>query len=325
MQYFNTICVTKCMNIFGKNIPRRIRRRVIRAELTAERFVCSTRHGKNSVYDITHHNSPFTMQEIGRLREIAFRTAGGGTGNPVDIDEFDTMKKPFHQLLVWNAREREIISSYRYILGADIKVNAKGVFSPTAELFHFSEDFIKNYLPYAVELGRSFVQPQYQASRQGAFALDNIWDGLAAVFCLNPQAKYIYGKMTMYKNYDKFARDLILFFLKKHFSADKPLLQPIKPLSFFHNENELASVLTADDFNENFKILSKETAKLNCKIPSLVNIYMGLSPIMYCFGTAENQSFGDVEETAILVNINDIYDSKKERHFNNFLSQQHQQ
>jgi len=310
------------MNIFGTKIPKRIRRRVIKAELTAERLVCSTRHGKNLVYDITHHNCPFTMQEIGRLREIAFREAGGGTGNPVDIDEFDTMVKPFHQLLVWSPKEREIISSYRYILGSDIRAIYNGVYSPTAELFHFSADFIQNYLPHSIELGRSFVQPMYQASRQGAFALDNIWDGLGAILCMNPQVKYMYGKMTMYKNYDKFARDLILYFLKKHFSADKPLLKPIKPLSFYHKESELASILTADDFNEDFKILTHEAAQLNCKIPPLINIYMGLSPTMYCFGTAENPSFGGVEETAILINVNDIYESKKERHINNFLSQQ---
>jgi hypothetical protein len=310
--------------MFGKNIPRRIRRRVIKAELTAERFICSTRHGKNLVYDITYHNSPFTMQEIGRLREIAFRDAGGGTGNPVDIDEFDTMRRPFHQLLVWNPKEKEIISSYRYILGTDIKITPQGIFSPTAELFNFSQEFIRDYLPYSIELGRSFVQPQYQAARQGAFALDNIWDGLAAILCLNPQVKYLHGKVTMYKSYNRFARDLILYFLKKHFSAQTPLIQPIKPLPFFHEESMLASVLTSNDFNEDFKILNMETAKLNCKIPPLINIYMGLSPTMYSFGTSDNQSFGDVEETAILINVNDIYDSKKERHINNFLSQRGQ-
>jgi hypothetical protein len=261
------------------------------------------------------------MQEIGRLREIAFRHAGGGTGNPVDIDEFDTMIKPFHQLLVWSPKEKEIVSSYRYILGADIKVTPRGIFSPTAELFNFSDEFIKDYLPYSIELGRSFVQPDYQASKQGAFALDNIWDGLGAIICLNPQVKYFYGKMTMYKSYDKFARDLILYFLKKHFSFDRPLIQPINPLPLFHEEKELSAILTSDNFNEDFKILVRETVKRNCKIPPLINIYMGLSPTMYAFGTADNPSFGDVEETAILININDIYESKKERHINNFLLQ----
>ena len=304
---------------WGNKIPKRVYRRVIKSELRQDRFICSTRYGGNMVYDITYDNAPYTMQEIGRLREIAFRDAGGGTGKPIDIDEYDIMEKPFHQLLVWNPKEGEIISSYRYILGSDIKINSKGVFSPVAKLFQFSDEFINDYLPYSIELGRSFVQPIYQASRLGAFALDNIWDGLGAIMCLNPQMKYFYGKMTMYKSYNKFARDLILYFLKKHFSAPKPLMQPVNPLPFHHDESSLAAVLNSDDFNEDFKILIKETQKLNCRIPPLINIYMGLSPTMYLFGTAENSSFGGVEETAILINFDDIYESKKERHVNNFL------
>ena len=300
-------------------IPKRIYRRVIKSELTPERFVCPTRFGGNMVYDVMYYNAPYTMQEIGRLREIAFREAGGGTGKPLDIDEYDIMEKPFHQLLVWNPKEGEIISSYRYILGSDIIDNPKGIISPVTKLFRFSDEFISDYLPYSIELGRSFVQPKYQASRLGAFALDNIWDGLGAIICLNPQIKYFYGKVTMYKNYNKFARDLILYFLKKHFSAPKPLIQPVQPLPFHHDESELAALLTSDDFHEDFKILTKETQKLQCRIPPLINIYMGLSPMMYSFGTAENSSFGEVEETAMLLKIDDIYESKKERHINNFL------
>jgi hypothetical protein len=254
------------------------------------------------------------MQEIGRLRELTFRDAGGGTGQAVDIDEFDICANPFHQLLVWSPKEREIISSYRYILGKNIKVTDKAVYSPVAKLFTFSEEFIKDYLPYSIELGRSFVQTQYQASRKGIFALDNIWDGLGALINKHPDLKYLYGKMTMYKSYNKLARDLVLFFLKKHFPASQPLMEPHKPLAFFHSETMLSSILTSDDFKEDFKILNKEMTTLQCKVPPLINIYMGLSPTMQCFGTSDNTSFGDVEETAILVKIKDIYDAKKERY-----------
>ncbi|MDR0367660.1 MAG: GNAT family N-acetyltransferase, partial [Bacteroidales bacterium] len=231
--------------------------------MTSDRFICTTRHGGNMVYDITYDKAPYTMQEIGRLREIAFRDAGGGTGKSIDIDAYDIMEKPFHQLLVWNPKEKEIISSYRYILGADIKVTNKNVGSPVAKLFQFSDEFINDYLPCSIELGRSFVQPKYQATRLGAFALDNIWDGLGAIICLNPHVKYFYGKMTMYKTYNQFARDLILYFLKKHFSSPTHLVQPVNPLPFHHDENRLAEILTSDDFNEDFKTLVKETQKLN--------------------------------------------------------------
>ena len=287
---------------------------MLKAELTAEKLLCATRHSGNLVYDVTYKDSPNLMQEIGRLRELTFRDAGGGTGQAVDIDEFDICVNPFRQLLVWSPKEKQIIGSYRYILGENIKITDKKVYSPTARLFAFSDEFIEEYLPHSIELGRSFVQTQYQASHKGIFALDNIWDGLGAILSNHPEIKYFYGKMTMYKSYNKLARDLVLFFLKKHFPANNPLMQPHNPLTFIHSETMLSSILTSDDFKEDFKILNKEMTTLQCRIPPLINIYMGLSPSMQCFGTAENPTFGDVEETAILIKIEDIYEAKKERY-----------
>jgi len=297
-----------------EEIFKAVPRKLLKSELTAEKILCETLHGGNFVYDITYKNSPNLMQEIGRLRELTFRDAGGGTGHAVDIDEFDICANPFHQLLVWSPKDRQIISSYRYILGKNIEIIEGKVQSPTAKLFAFSDEFIENYLPYSIELGRSFVQPQYQASRKGIFALDNIWDGLGAVLRKYPGIKYFYGKMTMYKSYNKLARDLVLFFLKKHFPAEKPLIYPYQPLAFFHNETMLSSILNSADFKEDFKILNREMATLQCRVPPLINIYMGLSPTMQCFGTADNVAFGDVEETAILIKIEDIYEAKKERY-----------
>jgi len=293
-----------------KAVPKKL----LKAELTEEKKLCDTRHSGNVVYDVTYKDSPNLMQEIGRLRELTFREAGGGTGQAVDIDEFDICANPFHQLLVWSPKERQIVSSYRYILGKDIKVSDKDVYSPTAKLFGFSEEFVKDYLPYCIELGRSFVQTQYQVGNKGIFALDNIWDGLGALIRRYPDVQYFYGKMTMYKSFNKLGRDLVLFFLKKHFPATKPLMTPHKPLDFFHSETMLSSILTCDDFKEDFKILNREMTTLQCRVPPLINIYMGLSPTMQCFGTADNIGFGDVEETAILIKIADIYDIKKERY-----------
>ena len=303
------IRIQKKEGIF-KAIPRKL----LKAELSAAEMLCETRHGGNVVYDITYKNSPNLMQEIGRLRELSFREAGGGTGQAVDIDEYDICANPFRQLLVWSPKERQIIGSYRYILGENIKVAHGNVHSPTAKLFSFSDEFIKDYLPYSIELGRSFVQPKYQASQKGIFALDNIWDGLGAVLRNNPEIKYFYGKMTMYRNFNKLARDLVLFFLQKHFPAKQPLMVPHKPLTLFHSEAMLSTILTSNDFKEDFKILNQEMSTLQCRIPPLINIYMGLSPTLQCFGTSDNVDFGEVEETAILIKIEDIYEAKKERY-----------
>ncbi len=306
------------------DIIKRIPRRLIRRELTEDKLICRTNHGGNIIYRVNNFDSPKTMLEIGRLREIAFRNAGGGTGQAVDIDEFDICNPPFEQLLVWNPLAREIMSSYRYILGNNIRIDANNsVQSPVGELFEFSDKFIKDYLPKSIELGRSFVQPKYQASRKGLFALDNMWDGLGALLCMYPEIEYFYGKMTMYKSYNKLARDLVLFFLQKHFSPQDNLIQPIKPLKLYHKEQLLASILTADKFDEDYKILIRETSNLQCKIPPLVNIYMGLSPNLSAV-RIDNEEFGDVEESTILVCIKDIYPIKKERHINCF-KQQHNQ
>lgn len=301
-----------------EKIAKRVLRRLIKAELTEDKLICQTNYGGNLIYSINYYNAPNTLVELGRLREIAFRDAGGGTGKPIDLDEYDTTNPPFQQLIVWDPSEREILSSYRYIFGKDIKIDNSGIHSPTAKLFQFSDDFVKNYLPYSIELGRSFVQPQYQAanSRKGLFALDNVWDGLGMLIYSNPEIKYIYGKMTMYKNYNKLARDIILFFLNKHFSKGEKLMKAYKPLPYYHDESKLASLLPNDNFKDDYKSLVQEITKLECKIPPLINIYMRVASTMQCFGTSDNEDFGETEETVILVKIDDIYEDKKERHIN---------
>ena len=189
-------------------------------ELTEERFVRKTNFGHNEIYVINAHNAPNTMREIGRLRELAFRESGGGTGKSIDIDEFDTRENAyFEQLIVWDPIEKEILGGYRFIDCKKLPLKNNGqVDTPTSELFYYSEDFIKNYLPYTIELGRSFIQPKYQSTgnvRKSIFTLDNLWDGLGAILQSIPHAKYFFGKVTMYSQFDETLRDMILFFMKK--------------------------------------------------------------------------------------------------------------
>ncbi|MBO4581450.1 MAG: GNAT family N-acetyltransferase [Bacteroidales bacterium] len=296
-------------------IIRKIKRHLLKAELSEDKRVCHTTHGNNDVYCTNYLNAPNVMQEIGRLREIAFREAGGGTGNAIDIDEYDICNPPFEQLFVWDPHAKEIISSYRFILGKHILIDNNGnAQSPTAELFKFSPEFIRKYLPLSIELGRSFVQPKFQASRKGIFALDNIWDGLGCILGKHPEIEYVYGKMTMYKSYPVLARDLILYFLQKHFKADKDLLSPIVPLRLHHNEIILQSILPCNTPQEDYFLLQQKVHSLGCNIPPLVNIYIKLSPRISFFGTSDNHAFGDVEESAIMIRIKDMYPQKLERY-----------
>ena len=300
-----------------------IDRELIKAELTQERFLRTTNKASNEIYIVNAHNSPNTMREIGRLREIAFRTAGGGTGKEVDIDEFDTMDNPCEQLIVWNPDAEEIIGGYRFILGENIKYDAQGQpLIATSHLFHFSEKFTDKYMPYTIELGRSFVAIEYQSSQAGAkslYALDNLWDGLGALTVKYPQIRYFFGKFTMYPSFDRKGRDMILYYLQRHFGDKQQLVTPHNALKFESKLSILERLFPIQAVKENYKILNREVRALGENIPPLVNAYMNLSATMKVFGTAINDEFGDVEETGILITIKDIYEEKRERHIVSYI------
>ena len=302
-----------------------IAKEVLLSELTPELQLRMTNKSHNEIYIVTAHNAPNVMREIGRLREIAFREAGGGTGKEVDIDEFDTCENCYKQLIVWNPHEKEIIGGYRYLEGTKWNLDAKGQpILATSHMFHFSEKFIRDYMPYTIELGRSFVSLPYQSSRMGAkslFALDNLWDGLGALTVIMPNVKYFFGKMTMYPSYIREGRDMILYFLKKHFDDKEKLVIPTKPLKIETDEEELARLFCESDFREDYRILNREIHRLGYHIPPLVNAYMNLSPTMKLFGTAINYGFGDVEETGILIAMDEILEDKRVRHIDSFIKE----
>ena len=308
-----------------EEIIQPIDRELLKRELTPERQLRMTNKSHNEIYVVTAKEAPNVMKEIGRLREEAFRTAGGGTGKSMDIDEFDTMDHGCKQLIVWNPENDEIIGGYRYLFGKDWKIQPDGQpHLATSHMFHFSRKFMREYAPYTVELGRSFVSLDYQNVRQNTksiFALDNLWDGLGALTVINPDRKYFFGKMTMYSNYIRRGRDMILYFLKKHFDDKENLIIPIKPLKIETPEEELRKIFCEDDFKADYRILNHEIRKLGYNIPPLVNAYMNLSPTMKLFGTAINYGFGDVEETGILIAVDEIFEEKRIRHIESFVKE----
>ena len=302
-----------------------IPKEILLSELTPDRQLRMTNKSNNEIYVITAHNAPNVMREIGRLREIAFREAGGGTGKDCDIDEFDTSDNCYKQLIVWNPEAQEIIGGYRYLSGTDWEFDDKGQpILATSHMFHFSEKFLRDYMPYTIELGRSFVALPYQSSRMGAkslFALDNLWDGLGALTVIKPNVKYFFGKMTMYPSYIRKGRDMILYFLKKYFDDKERLIIPMKPLKIETDPTELEQLFSGKDFKEDYRILNSEIRKLGYNIPPLVNAYMNLSPTMKLFGTAINYGFGDVEETGILIAMEEVFEEKRVRHIDSFIKQ----
>lgn len=300
-----------------------VERELLIQELTPDRLLRKTNKADNEIYVIDAHNAPNTMREIGRLREIAFRDAGGGTGNALDIDEFDTMPVPCRQLIVWNPVAREIIGGYRFILGRDIERLPDG--TPriaTSHLFRFSQDFLDNYLPKTLELGRSFVTLEYQSSKAGTkalYALDNLWDGLGALTVRNPEIEYLFGKVTMYPRFGEECRNLVLYFLHKHFPDPDCLVRPIKELRTNMDRERLDALFTGQNFKDDYRILNQAIRSQGRNIPPLVNAYMSLSPTMRMFGTAVNDEFGDVEESGIFFRIDEILEEKKKRHIASYV------
>ncbi|MCD7817282.1 MAG: GNAT family N-acetyltransferase [Bacteroides sp.] len=302
-----------------------IDRQVLKSELTEDKRLRTTNKSNNEIYIVTWQDSPNVLKGIGRLREIAFRAAGGGTGKSMDLDEYDVMEHPYKQLIVWNPDAEEILGGYRYLLGDEVQFDAEGKpMLATAHMFNFSEKFLKEYLPTTIELGRSFVTLEYQSTRTGSkglFALDNLWDGLGALTVVKPNVKYFFGKMTMYPSYNRFGRDMILYFLKKHFSDKDNLITPMVPLQIEADPAVLEKLFCNETFKEDYKVLNTEVRKLGYNIPPLVNAYMSLSPTMRMFGTAINDGFGDVEETGILIAVDEILEEKRIRHIESFIKE----
>lgn len=295
---------------------------LLEKELNADRLIRDTNFGNNQIYIVTYHNAPNVLREIGRLREITFRAAGGGTGKEIDIDDYDIGEDPYEQLIVWDPREKKIIGGYRFVdCSKYCSEKVKDIRLATTKLFKFSNKFKEEYLPYMIELGRSFVVPSYQArqsegqnSKKGIYTLDNLWDGLGAIISNNTKIKYFFGKVTMYPHYISKARDMILFFLQKHFGDREELLVPLEAISITTDKSELEALFIHDDYLANYKILFHKVRELGENIPPLISAYMNLSPTLKVFGTAINEGFGLVEETAMMVTIGDIYKTKKDRH-----------
>lgn len=299
-----------------------IDRRLLEAELNQSVFIRPTNFSGNELYIVNCHNAPNVLKEIGRLRELSFREAGGGTGKSCDLDEFDFGPSAYQQLIVWQPEDKEIIGGYRFILTKDARQADGSYHLATTEIYEFSERMKSFYFLSTIELGRSFVQPKYQPSkdnRKGLFSLDNLWDGLGALIVKYPEVDYFFGKVTMYTHFNREARDLILSFMHHYFPDKEQLISVNNPLPLTHDTSAFVEALKGLEFKEGHHLLNSKVRELGENIPPLFNAYMNTSPTMKTFPTCVNNHFGDVEETGIMVTIKDIYESKADRHVNSYL------
>lgn len=273
----------------------------------------------NLIYDITAHECPNVMREIGRLREISYRAGGGGTGKELDIDDQDIMPRPYHQLIVWDPDNNQIIGGYRYLFGHEAEIRNGQPFITSAHLFHYSERFIRDYLPNTIEFGRAFVQPMYQKREMGVkalFALDNIWDGIGAVLFNHPEMRYMIGKVTIYPEYNEQARELIYAYLDRYHKGEQGLIEPYHPLL---SQPLTHSPFEGEDKQENYHILQHAVREQGTVIPPIFTAYLNLTNDLQFFGNAINDEFSDVLESGIMVDLETVYPEKKERYINSYI------
>ena len=272
----------------------------------------------NLIYDITAHECPNVMREIARLREISYRDGGGATGKEMDIDEMDTMERPYHQLIVWDPQHEQIIGGYRYLFGSEAEIRNGQPHITSAHLFRYSERFIQEYLPYSIEFGRAFVQPVYQTREMGVkalFALDNIWDGIGALVHNNPQLRWMFGKVTIYPTYNATARELIYAYLNRYHRGDSDLMAP-------YIQEPLLPVETpfeGDDAQANFHILQHAVREQGTVIPPMFTAYLNITNELQFFGNAINDELANVYESGIMVDLTRVYPEKKERYITPYI------
>ncbi|MBQ9185347.1 MAG: GNAT family N-acetyltransferase [Bacteroidales bacterium] len=306
-----------------KDIIEPVDRELLKAELKPEFLLRNTNRAGNEIYIVTQETAPNVLREIGRLREIAFRAGGGGTGQELDLDKFDTDPiYGYRQLVLWNPEEEQIIGGYRYVECSKAIFNIEGQpIITSSHMFKYSKKFLKHYLPYSIELGRSFVSLEYQSTRLGSksiYALDNLFDGLGALTLVYPNVKYFFGKMTIYPDYPREALDLIMVFLKKYFPDHQKLAElsiPVKP----EHPQKYRHLFKGKSFKEGYRVLNAEVRAMGQNIPPLVNSYMNLSPSMKYLGTGINDEFADVYDSGILVSFEDLYPEKKQRYIDTFI------
>ncbi|MBR4704171.1 MAG: GNAT family N-acetyltransferase [Paludibacteraceae bacterium] len=272
----------------------------------------------NLIYDITAHECPNVMREIARLREISYRDGGGATGKEMDIDEMDTMEKPYHQLIVWDPQHQQIVGGYRYLFGSEAEIRNGQPHITSAHLFRYSERFIQEYLPYSIEFGRAFVQPVYQTREMGVkalFALDNIWDGIGALVHNNPQLRWMFGKVTIYPTYNATAREFIYAYLNRYHRGDSGLIAP-------YIQEPLLPVETpfeGDDAQANFHILQHAVREQGTVIPPMFTAYLNITNELQFFGNAINDELANVYESGIMVDLTRVYPEKKERYITPYI------
>ena len=286
-------------------------RRDIKQELKKSELLGSTKDGKKIYLYSSSDKNSIIVNEIGRLREVAFRKVGEGVNARRDIDKYDRYYK---HIVLWDDEELEIVGSYRIAECASVieEFGLQALYTTT--LFHFNENF-KAYLPSSIELGRSFVQPKYWGSR----ALDYLWQGIGAYLKKHPEIKYLFGPVSMSESYSKIAKDMILHFYDQNFQDSENLVSARLAYNL-NSQGELAqnllSELSHENYKEDFKILKNALLSVEASVPTLYKQYSELCEeggVRFCAYNID-PDFSNCVDSFIVVEVEKMKESAKKRY-----------
>ncbi len=241
---------------------------VIKTELDNARLIGSTTDSNRIfLYDYCPDGS--IMREIGRLRELAFRQVGEGSGERRDVDKYDQY---YRHLVLWDERNLTIAGAYR--LGNCIHIlKSRGLPALyTADLFNYTGNATA-YLKQALELGRSFVNPQYW----GKTSLDYLWQGIGAYLKHHPEIRYVIGPVSLSDDYPQFLRDALVYYYEKYFRHDELLATAKRP--YYpdpQHRKQLIELFADEDIDSGFSRLQKLFKEQGHKIPVLYKQYASL-------------------------------------------------
>ncbi|MDA3808181.1 MAG: GNAT family N-acetyltransferase [Thiomicrorhabdus sp.] len=290
-----------------ETIAHPVNRSALKKDLKTAERLGETQDGKQIYLSDYEADSP-VMQEIGLLRELTFRTVEEGTGKRLDLDAYDA---DYRHLVLWDEQDLEIVGAYRIGECANImaKKGIKGLYTST--LFDLKPE-IEAYLPNALELGRSFVQPRYWGKR----SLDYLWYGIGAYLVRNPQIKYMFGPVSMSDAYPKLAKELISGFYKQQLGDEHSLAVGKRPFKLSKPTQAIAETEFSGDYKESYKKLNALLNLEGVKVPTLFKQYAELCDDKGCrfIDFSVDPDFNGCIDAFIFVEIDKIKPKKKQRY-----------
>ncbi|MCT8125039.1 GNAT family N-acetyltransferase [Alishewanella sp. BS5-314] len=252
---------------------------------------------------------PSTMQEIGRIREAVFRQAGAGRNLPRDLDDLDYTAPAYQQLLVWDPERLQLVAMYRYQLGW-LAADAGLHILRTSQLFRYSEAFRAQVLPYAIELGRSVVNPAAAAHTLGFFAL---WLGLGALLRRHPRLQYFFGNVTLYPQLGEAAMQHIVQFCQQLYPPPEPMLQALPELLYRSKPMMVDAELLHSAPSERIKALQYGLQALHCRVPPVLQSYLSVGNGIWFDDAALDLDFGAAYEQSIIVPLHALSHAFRQR------------